>query len=274
MTDLLYTHTVGDITCHVLGDGAPPLSREAVQRFVPVSLDEAAQAFAAIGIDMDDLHANYNCLLLQSGDEHLLVDVGFGKHRQPEMGRMFAGLDALGLAPDAIQQILISHAHGDHMAGLLDAEGQSIFPNAAIHINAVEYAYWMRSDRESVTDILKTIAPQLKQFEIGAELIPGVTTVAAYGHTPGHTALMIESAGEKLFAAVDVLHMPVQFAHPDWSPSFDWDTAVSVPTRQAVLQRLADEPLTALFFHLSFPGLGHVERDGAAYRWVPLTINH
>lgn len=273
MPNLLHTFQIGAITCHVLGDGNPPISPEAIQRFVPVSLAEAEKAFNDIGIDMHTLRANYNSLLLQSGDQNLLVDAGFGKHRQPELGNLFAGLETLGITPDAIQNVLISHAHGDHIAGLLDAEGQCMFPKATIHINHVEYDFWMGSDRESVIDILNALGAQLKPFEVGIELLAGVTTVATYGHTAGHTALMIVSNGDKFMAAVDVLHMPVQFAHPEWSPSFDWDTSISVPTRQAVLHQLADENLLALFFHLPFPGLGRVEKTDDAFKWLPITTD-
>ncbi|MCA9913886.1 MAG: MBL fold metallo-hydrolase, partial [Anaerolineae bacterium] len=118
---------------------------------------------------------------------------------------------------------------------------------------------------------LEIVREKVILFEAGDEIVPGVKTVAAYGHTPGHTALMLESNGERLLFAVDILHRRAQFLHPEWSMSFDSDTSVSVPTRRQMLQQAVDEDLLMLLYHMPFPGLGHVRTLGDGFTWEPIS---
>jgi glyoxylase-like metal-dependent hydrolase (beta-lactamase superfamily II) len=110
----------------------------------------------------------------------------------------------------------------------------------------------------------------LRLIDMDEQIIPGLTAVPIPGHTPGQIALLLESENEKLLTMADLLHSPMQFAHPEWSSNFDVDTGVSVPTRRAMLGRAADENMLALFYHLTFPGLGRVARADKGFTWTPL----
>jgi glyoxylase-like metal-dependent hydrolase (beta-lactamase superfamily II) len=136
----------------------------------------------------------------------------------------------------------------------------------------LEWAYWYVEGnlQGEGRKPLEVVRENVVLFEAGDDIIPGVKTVPAYGHTPGHTGLMIESNGERLLCAVDILHRRAQFVHPEWSMSFDTDTSVSVPTRRHVLQQAADENLLMHLYHMPFPGLGHVSVEGEGFRWEPI----
>lgn len=272
MPELTHTLHVGSIACTVLHDGSSPRSKEDVLRLLPAPQDELTAAFADLGIDIGagTLPNSLNLLLIQQGDDVLLVDTGMGASSQPRYGKLVAALDEAGFTPEQVTQVFLSHLHGDHYLGLLNAEGGLQFPNAIYSINRLEWQHWIDEGNmpQEQRGPLNAIADRLRKLEAGAEIVPGVTLIAAYGHTPGHTGLLVESGGQKFFHAVDMLHMPVQFAHPEWSLIFDSDSSVSVPTRRRLLQHAAEENWLTLFYHLPFPGLGTVQPAGAAYKFV------
>jgi len=267
-----HTLTVGDLTCTVLHDAVRPAPVERTANYLSVRPEEVRAAYETLGIDPESDTHHFNCLLIQTGSENILVDTGFGEHAQPDAGNAFAGLKELGIEPSGIGKVIITHAHGDHVAGLVNEVGQMKFPQADHYFNQLEWAYWY-VDGHAQGDSrkpLEVVREKVILFEAGDEIVPGVKTIAAYGHTPGHTALMLESNGERLLFAVDILHRRAQFLHPEWSMSFDTDTSVSVPTRRQMLQQAVDEDLLMLLYHMPFPGLGHVRTLEGGFTWEPM----
>jgi glyoxylase-like metal-dependent hydrolase (beta-lactamase superfamily II) len=278
-----YAFKVGEVECSVLLDGASVIGAERMMRRFPAGSEaEYRRAYADIGLAFDEADSSMNILLLRLGSAAVLVDSGEGG--RPKGGGLPASLRLAGLTPDAVTLVVITHTHDDHVFGLLSESGAPLFPNATYVIAQQELAFWqsrVEASAEADPDggatqraILAMLRSQgLRVIDLGAasgqdaQILPGLSAVPAVGHTPGHMALRLESGGESLLVMGDLLHSPMQFAHPEWSPRFDADPAASVPTRRRLLGRAADEGALALFYHLTFPGLGRVRRAGAGFLW-------
>lgn len=268
-----HSFEVGDARCTVLLDGASLTGRQGIlKRYPDATEGDYERAYAEVGLSLDEADNSLNVLLVQTGGETVLLDTGEGD--RPNRGYLPESLRLAGVAPEAITRVVVTHVHGDHTQGLLAPDGSPAFPNATYVISRPEMAFWEARIAAGAADqrpMIDMMARQgLRLIEMDGEIAPGLTAIPAPGHTPGHIAVLIESRGEKLIDLVDLLHSPMQFAHPEWSASFDADTGLSVPSRRALLGRAADENALALFYHLTFPGLGRVRRAGDAFTWEPL----
>lgn len=270
-----YAFSIGDIACNVVLDGASLLGRERILKRYPDATEaEYRKAYADIGLSLDEADTSFNILVAQIGGETVLVDSGEGG--KPYGGHLLDSLQRAGIAPEAITLVVLTHSHGDHVLGLLSDSGAPVFPNARYVLSSVELAFWQQriagglAEQQPILDMMQ--AQGLRLIDMAEAILPGLTAVPLPGHTPGQIGLLLESAGERLLHLADALHTPMQFAHPEWSPTFDADTSVSVPTRRAALQRAASENLLTLFYHLTFPGLGRVKDTPAGFRWQPLTV--
>ncbi len=268
-----YPFSVGGIACAVLLDGASLLGKEGILRRYPDATEaEFRQAFAEIGRSLDDADSAFNLLLIEHDGERILVDAGEGG--KPKGGGVIESLRLAGLSPDGITQVILTHTHRDHVLGLLTHDDQPVFPNARYLLSRTEMAYWRGRVQQGIVDdsaILAMLDAQgVRLIEMDAPILPGLTTIPLPGHTPGQIGLRLEAQGETLLHLADALHQPFQFAHPEWSPTFDLDTSVSVPTRREALARAADDHAVTLCYHLTFPGLGRVKRAGTAFAWDKL----
>src|SRR5574341_1505965 len=273
MSAKCYSFTVGDVACAVLLDGVNVLGREGIlKRFPDASEDDYRRAYAEIGLSLDEAISFFNILAARIGGETVLVDSGEGG--RPKGGHLPAGLRLPGVEQQTITQGVITHTHGDHVMGLLTNKGDPVFPNASYVISKEEIAFWQGRIEEGTANhgpILAMMQQRgLRLIDMDEAILPGLTAVPIPGHTPGMIAVLIESGNERLIALADLLHSPMQFAHPEWSPTFDADTSLSVPTRRNMLGRAADENWLALFYHLPFPGLGRVRRAERGFAWEPV----
>ncbi|MCC6906110.1 MAG: MBL fold metallo-hydrolase [Anaerolineae bacterium] len=265
-----YSFTVGNVTCAMLRDGGSVIGREGIlKRYPDASEADYERAFAEIGLTLEQAESSLNILLVRLGMEVVLIDAGEGG--RPRGGLLPESLRGVGLRPEDITRVVITHTHGDHVQGLLTADHTPVFLNATYIISTPELAFWQGRIAQGAGEhgvILAMMqARGLHPIGMDEAILPGMQAVPIPGHTPGQIAVLVESEGEKLIHMADLLHSPMQFAHPEWSPSFDADTSVSVPTRRAVLGRAADDGMLAAFYHLPFPGLGRVSRAGAAFAW-------
>jgi glyoxylase-like metal-dependent hydrolase (beta-lactamase superfamily II) len=268
-----YAFRVGKIECAVLLDGASVMGRAGIlKRFPGATEADYERAYADLGLSLDEADTSFNTLVAKVGSDIVLVDAGEGG--RPKGGLLPESLRLAGIEPEAVTRVVITHADGDHVHGLLTPDERPTFPNATYVLSSRELAYWQGRINAGIVnhrpylDLMR--AQGLRLIEGDAEILPGVSAVDIGGHTPGHTAVLIESRGEKVIHLADLLHSPMQFAHPEWSASFDVDTSVSVPTRRAALGRAADEDMLAVFYHLTFPGLGRVRRAGTGFAWEPV----
>ena len=265
-----YRFMVGQIACTVLLDGASLLGVERVlRRFRDATEADYRRAYADIGLSLDAADTSLNILLARVGAHTVLVDTG--EAGRPNGGLLPQSMREAGIAPDEVTLVVITHADGDHVQGALRDDGTPAFPNATFVISQPELAHWQRRIHAGNVDhgaVLGLMQRQgLRVIEPDEQIIPGMTAVPLPGHTPGHIGVLFASEGASLLVLSDLLHTPMQFAHAEWSSSFDLDTTRSVPTRRAALQRAADEGALALFYHLTFPGLGYVERAGTGFRF-------
>lgn len=269
MSAAFYSFHLGDFKCTVLRDGILFQGRERIlKRYVGGTEAAYEQAFTDLGLNIDEAETSYNVLVVDTGSERVMVDAG-------QRRLLVESLALAGMTPEQITLIVLTHTHVDHVYGLLTDEAAPVFPNARFVISDMELAFWQaRIDGGQVDDgaILAMMRAQgLTVIHMDAEILPGLRAIPIPGHTPGQIGLEITSGGETLIHLADVLHSPIQFAHPEWSPSFDADMNQSVPTRKAALGRVASDGARALFYHMAFPGVGRVQELNGGYVWERAT---
>ncbi|MEZ4670145.1 MAG: MBL fold metallo-hydrolase [Anaerolineae bacterium] len=226
----------------------------------------------ALGYDPDVLQSSMNIPYIRTPDTQILIDTGLGPGRsQLPQTMAWAGIEI-----NRIEHVIISHAHGDHIGGLVDANGSLMFPRARYYVWHTEWEAWQEAadkpeNAESVVrKTLLAIKDKVTLVKDDGAFLPGISAVPTPGHTRGHMAVMIESEGERLLHLVDAIHHPSQVAHPEWSPGFDSQPDLSATTRTNILKRAAADDLLTLAYHFPFPGLGKVARDGSQNAWQPI----
>jgi glyoxylase-like metal-dependent hydrolase (beta-lactamase superfamily II) len=224
-----------------------------------------AKLLAAAGAPTTQVSLAVDALLVRGAGRVILVDTGMGPANHASL---LASLKLAGVAPGEVTDVLITHAHFDHVGGLIDAAGRSAFPNAAIWINAREWAAMLAAPGPH--RITPAIAAQVRTFEPGHEVLPGVTPIALYGHTAGHVGYVITSDGRQLEDVGDLAHSSiVELAEPGWRGGIDEDPTAGAATRAAELQRLAATHTLIFASHFPFPGVGWVVPAGDGYAWKP-----
>ncbi|WP_432721336.1 MBL fold metallo-hydrolase [Jeongeupia wiesaeckerbachi] len=226
-----------------------------------------------------------NAFLVHTGDKLVLVDSGAGKCFGPALGGIVANLKAAGYTPEQVDLVLLTHLHPDHACGISTADGKPVFPNADVYVAKSESDFWLNDaaaakapqDTRPFFKMAKdSILPYARQgrfrvFNAGDKLLPGVSSVVASGHTPGHTAYLLSSKNQSLLLWGDLVHShSVQFARPEVSLEFDVNSEQAIATRKAIFANAAKDKLWVGGAHLPFPGIGHVRTEGGAYAWVPI----
>jgi glyoxylase-like metal-dependent hydrolase (beta-lactamase superfamily II) len=275
-----YRMMLGDFEITALSDGAIDLNlKELLTNTTPEKIDAAlARAFVK-----NPLETSVNGFLINTGTKLVLIDAGAGTLFGPTVGKLVANLRASGYTPEQVDAIYITHFHGDHIGGLMDGE-RRVFPNATVHGDKHEADHWLgqaqmdaapEEAKGTYKGAMASISPyaatgRFATFEGDTELTPGIRAVAAHGHTPGHTAYLIESAGQRLVLWGDLMHVAaVQFPEPSVTIRFDSDSNAAAAQR---LKHFADAATQGIWVgaaHLSFPGVGHLRQEGAGYAWVP-----
>jgi len=275
MSAAFHSFKVGNMDCTILLDGASLMGvRRVVKGFPDATESDYRQAYENIGLSLDEADLAFNILILKIGDETILVDAG--EAGKPYGGLLPESMKLAGIDPESITLVIITHSHGDHVLGLLTDDNNPVFPRAKYVMSKIEMDYWKTCLDDALPEH-RTIVNMLEKkdirlIEMNEEIVPGVTAIPLAGHTPGQIGLQIESEGEQLFHLADMLHIPIQFAHPEWSSRFDTDTAISVPTRHKILNELANTKSPVLFYHLTFPGIGYVEKTDDRLVWKALLI--
>lgn len=232
----------------------------------------------------DPVEGSVNAFLINTGAKLVLVDAGAGGLFGPTLGRLPDSLRASGYRPEQVDAVIVTHMHPDHVGGLM-AAGRIAFPNATVYADRREAAFWLsQANMDAAPEANKGFfkgamasvnpyvqAGKFKAFDDGAELAPGIRVRSTPGHTAGHSFVVVESEGQKLVLWGDLIHAAaVQFPHPEVTIAFDSDSAAAAAQRWKAFAEAAREGYLVGAAHISFPGLGRVRAEGAAYRWVPV----
>lgn len=246
-------------------------------------LPEIQAASRDVYLPADRLVITFTVTFVQRGDILAVFDAGGGvTPAAATNGKMIANMAAAGIDPARVTHVIQSHFHGDHINGLLNAEGGRAFPNAQVFVPTTEWAWWSdagnetrspESQRGNFANKARRFAPyegRITQFQPGAEVIPGVTSMAAYGHTPGHTIFRVADGSNQMIFLADVTNRPeLMMARPDWQIVFDFDGDTASATRRRVLDMVATDRIRVTGYHFPFPASGHVARQGNGFRFVP-----
>ncbi|WP_420011523.1 MBL fold metallo-hydrolase [Tateyamaria sp.] len=276
----VHRFVLGDTEITTILDGAFPMGISP-----PFMLDKSAEDVERIATNVnlptDRLENNFVPVVVNTGDALVLIDTGFGKSkRDGGAGHLRPLLHDAGYAPEDIDVVFITHAHPDHIGGLWE-DGDLAFPNAQLMIGRQEFDAWKSGDgipeqrAENRAMFLKVVAPLEDKFrfiEDGDEIATGVTAQAAFGHSPGHMMVRVESAGQQALIWSDVAnHYVFSVEHPESTVGFDDDKEMAIATRKRVLAETAESGVLVVGHHMPFPSVGYVQRNGDSLRWVPAT---
>ncbi len=236
---------------------------------------------AANFLPADNFVNSFSPTLVDTGSDVVLFDTGLGEGgREAGMGRLAEGLKALGYGPEQISVVVLTHMHGDHIGGLTEA-GAPAFPNARYVTGRTEYDFWVSPDRvgtgaeqghKGVLAKVKPLAEKITFIEDGGEVVPGVTGINAFGHSPGHMIFRIDSEGKPLILTADTAnHYVLSLQRPDWEVRFDMDKAAAAATRKKVFDMVATDRIAFVGYHMPFPAVGFAEKAAEGYRFVPLS---
>lgn len=210
--------------------------------------------------------SSVNVFLLRRDGKHILIDTGNGGKR----GSLLAKLEALDIAPEKIDFILLTHMHGDHIGGLLDEDNQPVFPNATLYVAAPERSYWegraTGSSGAGAAAVFRAYAGRVKTFQFGDEVLPGIRAIDAAGHTPGHTVF---DTGEMLVLG-DLLHAAaIQFPRPELCAVYDMNQEQAAAARKRIYELASKTSQPVAGMHLPFPGIGRIQQDAAQFIFLP-----
>jgi glyoxylase-like metal-dependent hydrolase (beta-lactamase superfamily II) len=275
-----YRVMLGDFEVTALNDGFADLPVDKLLK-QPAQKTQAAVARSFLSIPLE---TSFNEFLVNTGSRLVLIDTGSGGAWGPTSGHMLRSLQAAGYRPEQVDDIFITHFHGDHLGGLA-ANDQRVFPNAVVHADKREadhYLSQVEMDKapEDSKGTFKRAMAQLKPyvdagrfqaFDSSAEIVPGVRAWETPGHTPGHTSYVVESQGRRMIVIGDLIHVAaVQFEDPTVTIEFDDDAPAARAQRLKVFTQAAKAGDLVAGAHLQFPGLGRLRIDGKGFQFVPV----
>jgi glyoxylase-like metal-dependent hydrolase (beta-lactamase superfamily II) len=260
-SDGIYSFKVGQFEVYMLVES----ESEGSTRIIPT----ADAALIKRYIPETGFKSSTNVFLIKAPGHNILVDTGFGR-------TIFEKMKTLGIEPDQIDTVLITHLHGDHIGGL-QRDGRPVFPNAKIYLSEKEHTYFTKTQvNQGAVTALAPYGSKVVTFEPGIlggaarEILPGISAIANYGHTPGHTVYMLENGGARLIIAGDFLHVAlVQIPNPDISATYDVDQSAAAASRRQILDYAARNKILIGGMHMVYPAVGTVEADGSGFRFTP-----
>jgi len=277
-----YRLKIGDFEVTALSDGTIELPMD--QLLTGTTPDKVKKTLATDYMKTP-VETSVNAFLVNTGTKLVLIDTGASNLFGPTLGKLIPALKAAGYQPEQVDEIYITHMHADHCGGLI-AGDKPAFPNAIVRAAKAEGDFWLSpANLEKAPDQMKdffkgaqaslkpyTSANKYKPFEgADVELVPGVHALNAAGHTPGHTLYAIESKGERMVFWGDLMHVAaVQFPDPSVTIQFDSDSKAAAVQRKKAFADAAAKGYYVGIAHVSFPGVGHLRKDGAGYRWIPV----
>jgi glyoxylase-like metal-dependent hydrolase (beta-lactamase superfamily II) len=285
-----YRYKVGSIEITAVTDGARsnPLTDTFIRN---VKKDDVNKVLEANHMEKDKITVPYTPIVVNTGSKLVVIDSGLGpalyEQSKGVVGQFQTNLAAAGIDRNAVDAVIISHFHGDHINGVLTADNKPAFPNAEILVPAGEWKFWnddgemskatgnaiVEGNFKNVKRVFGALGNKVTQYEVGKEIAPGITSVATHGHTPGHVSHVVSSGNAKVMVQADVTNVPLFVQNPGWFIQFDMDGAAAEATRRKFYDMLVAEKMMVQGFHYPFPSVGYVEKAGSGYRVVPAPWN-
>ncbi|HKE93076.1 MAG TPA: MBL fold metallo-hydrolase [Povalibacter sp.] len=271
---------IGEYSAVALKDGEIRIANDGKTFGIGHSPEEVANLLRAAGVPTNELVLGLQPLFVKAGDKGLLFDTGAGRNMGESGGRLVASMQQAKIDPASVTDIFVSHAHGDHVGGLVDASGALAFPNATIHMSAAEWDFLKGMDDKAAANVgitnhaalIAAVTPKIAAFAPGSEILPGsVKAVEIRGHTPGHSGYLITSTSGKdslLYIGDAAHHYIVSVQQPDWTVNFDTDAPTAQASRRELIARSATTGQRIYAVHFPFPGLGKFEQRGDGFVWV------
>lgn len=282
----VYRYKVGDIEVTVVTDGTRtvPLPDTLVKN---ASKDQVGAALQAAFFEKDKFSFFFNPVVINTGSKLVAIDAGNGpaafEQSKGGVGQHQSNLTAAGIDPKNIDIVGISHFHGDHINGLVTADGKPAFANAEVMVPAAEWAFWMDEGNASrapdpmkpafanVRRVFGALGNKVTQHEPNKEIAPGIKSIPTPGHTPGHTSHLVSSGSQSVMVQGDVTNLPALFVrNPGWHAMFDMDGAKAEETRRKLYDQLVADRMVVQGYHYTFPAAAHIEKDGNGYRANPI----
>jgi glyoxylase-like metal-dependent hydrolase (beta-lactamase superfamily II) len=271
------TIRIGELSGIALRDGGLEFPNDNKIFGVGKTPEDVAEVLTAAGLPGDKLSLTISPLLVKAADRTLLFDTGAGTNFGPSAGGLAKSLAEAGVQAESITDVFLSHAHGDHIGGVITADGALAFPNATIHLSTAEWAFLKDMSTEMAANtgnprhvqLVAAITPKVSAFEPGAELIPGVVkAVPIIGHTPGHSGYLIGSGDSSLLYVGDSMHhYVVSVQRPEWTIEFDGDATTAQKSRSELIAQSAANKQRIYAVHFPYPGVGKFEQRGEGYVW-------
>lgn len=275
-----YRFKVGSFTVTTVHDGFVARPLEGFVRNAPLA--EVQGVLRDAFLPQDRMVIPYTVTFLDTGRDLVVFDSGNGvTPAGATIGRMIANMQAAGIDPTKVTRVVMSHFHGDHVNGLLNAEGAAAFPNAEVIVPEAEIAWWgdatnetrsPEGQRATFANSARRLAPyaaRMRRVGPDSEVIPGVRSVAAYGHTPGHTCYHIADGAEQMMFVADTTNRPELLARrPEFHIIFDFDAVAAEATRRRIYDRVATDRIRVTGYHFPFPANGYLTKEGSGYRFV------
>lgn len=281
--------TIGEFECAIVTDGSFAYPSPGRTFFVNADRAELRTALERHGIDPETWEtyvSPYPCLVVRTAGHSVLVDTGGGEVGA-HTGKLQTNLEALGVTSEDVDTVVLTHIHPDHVGGNLTADGDPAFPNARYLVPDSEYEFWLNEPELSglrlpapiketmiavAEEQVRPLGDTLERLpDEMTEIVPGVRTIPAPSHTPGHIAIEVDSTDETLLHLVDLVFFPVHIEHPEWFAAFDLDPETVVSSRRQLLARAAEPDTLVMAHHFAPPGLGQVRSTETGYAWVPLS---
>ena len=273
---------LGPLTVTMLADGSGsrPLDANFVRN---ASLADVQAALRDAGLPTDRLNITYTSPVVDIGSQRVLFDAGNGESGAATAGKLIENMNKAGIAPQSITAVVFSHFHGDHINGLRNKAGVVAFPNAKIFVPEAEWAWWMDDARMATAPesmkgafaaprrVFGPLASSVMRFEPGTEVLPGVRSIAAYGHTPGHTVFMVEGGAQKMMYWGDNTNVAALFVrNPDWAVAFDMDAEAARATRRKLADMVIRDRILLAGYHLPGAAIGSLVTRGNGYDFKPM----
>lgn len=279
-----YRLKIGSVEITALSDGTVALP---LAKMYTNTSEQHAQSALNDAFLPEIVTTSVNAFLVNTSERLVLIDAGTGAYLGPSLGKLVTNIEASGYKTDHIDDVILTHIHTDHSGGLM-RDGKRTFPNATLRVNEREAKFWLNAENaKAAVGIVKQhfgeadqcVTPYVKAgkfetFADNAEPVRGLGSILYAGHTPGHSAITLESDGQRIAFWGDITHGDIlQFDEPGVAIEFDIDQKAAIAARDIAFRQAVEGKYLVAGAHIAFPGIGHVRKDSTNYDWLPVNYS-